>query len=772
MTPSPRPWWRSLAVAGAGAAALGAVLVDLVVPRLGGAPPDLVLFFGRFHPLAVHLPVGILILVAAAEVLTLHPALRRRIDPALGVVLPFMVVAAVGSFLLGHLLALGAGYPAGTLLLHRRLMFAVVLVASGCLVAWTWHDRRPSGLSRGLYRAALGASFGLLAVGAHFGGVMTRGETYLSKYAPGLLRSLLGGEEPRPEERPDEPPRASAEPLVYADVVAPLLEAHCVECHGPETAKGHLRVDGVDALLAGGGTGPAIVAGAGARSLIVARMTLPASDDDHMPPKGRPGPTAEEIATISFWIDRGATLELRVRDALVPDGARAVLARAAERRADGGAEARAEREPAGPAASASAEPAGSGSADEAASAVPSDKSRAADPSVDDFDDVEPVRPPPGPAPTTPTATGAGALAFEALVGPILIDRCGRCHGEAKQKGKLRLDGREAVMKGGASGPVVVAGDPAASPLVQRLKLPPDDEDHMPPKREAQPDATEIAVLEAWIQKGAGAELRASALGLAKAPPRPSAAPRPAPTAPAPAPSATSAAPSAATATPEPPPPPHPPAHLPASPPADATLLAKLPARVHLWQVVEPLLADRCASCHSGSDASGQLSVDDEPSLRAGGASGSPVVPGKPLESPLVARLLLPLYDGDHMPPGVVEQLTPGEIELIALWVEHGSAADGTIATRAMSRGAAEALLASPALPAALAASPPAPVEAAGPAPLASGRVPEAPHVQGGGCAACALGRTHGAPVTALAALGALALGWALRRARRRRRPHA
>ncbi|MBI4957003.1 MAG: hypothetical protein HY908_33620, partial [Myxococcales bacterium] len=471
MTPSPHPWWRSLAVLGAGAAALGAILVDLVVPRLGGAPPGLVLFIGRFHPLAVHLPIGILILVGVAELLTLHPALRRRIDPALGVVLPFMVAAAVGSFLLGHLLALGAGYPEGALLLHRRLMFAVVLVATGCLVVWTWHERRPSGLSRGLYRAVLGASLGLLSIGAHFGGVMTRGETYLSKYAPGFLKPLLGGEEKKPDESPSEPAAAGAEPLVYADVVAPLLEAHCVECHGPETAKGHLRVDSVEALRAGGGTGAAIVAGAGARSLIVTRMTLPASDDDHMPPKGRPGPTAEEIATVSFWIDRGATLELRVRDALVPDGARAVLERAAERRADGAGEAGGEPRPAGAASSASAAPAGSGSADEVASATPAEagKSRAADPSVDDFDDEEPAKAPPRPAATTPATPGAAERAFDALVGPILVERCAKCHGEAKQKGKLRLDSRDAVMKGGAGGPVVVAGDPAASPLVLRLK---------------------------------------------------------------------------------------------------------------------------------------------------------------------------------------------------------------------------------------------------------------------------------------------------------------
>ena len=57
-------------------------------------------------------------------------------------------------------------------------------------------------------------------------------------------------------------------------------------------------------------------------------MTLPKDSDDHMPPDDKPGLSADEIAVLTFWLDRGATAELTVRDALAPVAARPALERA------------------------------------------------------------------------------------------------------------------------------------------------------------------------------------------------------------------------------------------------------------------------------------------------------------------------------------------------------------------------------------------------------------------------------------------------------------
>jgi hypothetical protein len=84
---------------------------------------------------------------------------------------------------------------------------------------------------------------------------------------------------------------------------------------------------------------------------------------------------------------------------------------------------------------------------------------------------------------------------------ILAHNCTKCHGQHKQKGELRLDLRDAAMKGGESGQSIVAGKPEESELVRRLKLPHTDDELMPPEN-GPLDAKDIALLEKWIKAGA------------------------------------------------------------------------------------------------------------------------------------------------------------------------------------------------------------------------------------------------------------------------------
>ena len=73
------------------------------------------------------------------------------------------------------------------------------------------------------------------------------------------------------------------------------------------------------------------------------------------------------------------------------------------------------------------------------------------------------------------ALGLAALAhadtgpdFARDVEPILAAACVRCHASSIPQGQLRLDTRDGLLKGGASGPVVVAGQAEASSLYGRL----------------------------------------------------------------------------------------------------------------------------------------------------------------------------------------------------------------------------------------------------------------------------------------------------------------
>jgi hypothetical protein len=101
-------------------------------------------------------------------------------------------------------------------------------------------------------------------------------------------------------------------------------------------------------------------------------------------------------------------------------------------------------------------------------------------------------------PSPSAAQPIDAEFFERKVRPVLLANCTNCHGAEKQKGGLRLDSREALLKGGDTGPAVVEKDAAKSALVQAVKY--DGDTKMPPKGKLA-DA-DIDTLAAWVNGGA------------------------------------------------------------------------------------------------------------------------------------------------------------------------------------------------------------------------------------------------------------------------------
>src|SRR6478752_4019386 len=71
--------------------------------------------------------------------------------------------------------------------------------------------------------------------------------------------------------------------------------------------------------------------------------------------------------------------------------------------------------------------------------------------------------------------------FETSIRPILAGRCFSCHGGKKVSNGLRVDSREALIKGGESGPSVLPGDADGSLLVQAIRYSHEDI-RMPPDR--------------------------------------------------------------------------------------------------------------------------------------------------------------------------------------------------------------------------------------------------------------------------------------------------
>jgi uncharacterized membrane protein len=750
-----------------------AMLAEVTLGRASGAP-DFALFFGRFHPLVVHLPIGFFLLVAMGEAATFVPALRDRVEPALGLLLPVSAVAALGAFLMGQLLALEGGFPAGALGWHRRLTLCAIIGMSAC---WVLYDRQRAkgGQGRWAYRGVMGAALGLLSLGAHFGGTMTRGESYLSKYAPGPLKPLLGAPEVKkePAKGPEQPAAPVADPLVYQDVLQPILKQHCVECHGAEKQKGKLRLDSLAELMKGGENGAAVVAGAPKKSPLLARMLLPANDDDHMPPEGKPGPKPEELQLIEFWIDRGASPTLKVRDALAPAASRSLL----EHALGGAPPSDSVPVSAGTSAAAAGATTPSDSATPSASApaaaAPANAAApsAHTPSTSSGATAEPAAVTAPPAAAEPATAAAVAPSSGATSGPgFLSAHCVKCHGPQKQKGKLRVDSLAALLQGGTNGAALVPGSPDKSSILKRVRLALADEEHMPPAKEPQPTSAEVAALAAWIRAGAGGGAAQPASGAIAAKSSPTgvgsssgtatagAGATPASTSGAVAavganvgsdsaaapvsgatPTATSASPAAAASASTP--------SAPVSGPPDAALLQSLPAEVSLFSdAVQPLFREKCGKCHIKDKPAGGLGVDQHAQLLEGGYSGAGIVPKNRSASAVMQRLVLPPDDGDHMPPDGEPALSADEIELVGSWIDQGAPAKGLTETAKLTAGAARALSARG-------------IKGTGPQPLPA---------QAGGCAACSV---PGAPQSKWVELQAIALmaGAALLSTRRRNR---
>ncbi len=209
--------------------------------------------------------------------------------------------------------------------------------------------------------------------------------------------------------------------------------------------------------------------------------------------------------------------------------------------------------------------------------------------------------------------------FQSEIAPILKQSCVQCHGASMAMGKLRLDSEAAILRGGASGPVIVRGKSSDSLLVKRI-LGLTDGPRMPMAGDPlSPD--KVTQIRAWIDAGVFTASESSA-----------------PPAAAPAGKNTEPSPVFATG-------------------------------------VRPILAARCYTCHGPDVQQNGLRLDSLAAVLKGSESGKVIVPGHSDQSRLVRRLMA--EERPQMPYGG-PPLSSDQIAIIRRWIDAGAPGpDGT-----------------------------------------------------------------------------------------------
>ena len=320
-SPAQKPWKLTIF----GALGIIALLLLPVIPFFKDADsmPDLAKWMGQFHPVLLHLPIGIFILVLLQEISSCIRGTCRN-ETGVGLPLALGVWSSIGAVLAGYMLWFkgdGAYGDIGERHLWGGTIFAAAVILVAILKKWTV----VSGWKPAAYKVPLLLSVGIMFFTSHDGGTMTHGKGFLWKDAPGWIQSLVGVEKKDPNGGGDDP--VAAEPEIYANVIQPIFDNKCVQCHKEEKQKGKFRMDTYELLEKGGKEGAGFVAGDVKGSSIIVRMELPMDDEEHMPPEGKTDITDDELAVIRWWIETGAKPDQKVSEAEMPAEIKAIVSK-------------------------------------------------------------------------------------------------------------------------------------------------------------------------------------------------------------------------------------------------------------------------------------------------------------------------------------------------------------------------------------------------------------------------------------------------------------
>ncbi len=283
---------------------------------------DFTLFLGRFHPTFLHLPIGFLLIAFGMEIFSrFHKYAHLRYSVSF--VLFFGTVSAIIAALMGYFLAKEGGYNEDLLLIHKWLGIGTAVMSAFLLfLRWRMNNRPELIFSKSYISLWLMLILTLTFAG-HYGGSLTHGENYLTEHLPSPLKQMAGISQTVKKDR--KKPENINEAVVFEDVILPILEKKCQQCHNDEKTKGGLKMLNAETLMKGGEHGEVFKAGNAKESELFIVVNLPRQDDHAMPPDGKEPLTEDEIKLMGWWIDQGADFKKKVMEHTVSEEIAKVL---------------------------------------------------------------------------------------------------------------------------------------------------------------------------------------------------------------------------------------------------------------------------------------------------------------------------------------------------------------------------------------------------------------------------------------------------------------
>lgn len=258
--------------------------------------------FGNMHPLMLHFPIVLMLI----SFLTIWMPNKYQDEPFFDWIRFTAAFSAVITALMGLFLSLQTNADGNTLTWHK--WGGILLSLISFIFYHTYHYFASYHL-KGKTFTIIGTL--MLIITSDFGGNLTHGENFI--FAPLMQKQ--------------QKQVSFDDALVFNDVVKPIFESKCINCHGMNNQKGGLNLDDSSSIARGGKAGKLYTAGDPANSLILKRFHLPTDDKKHMPPISKPQLNDEEIKLITAWIKSGAAYNVKVANLPANDSFRILAAK-------------------------------------------------------------------------------------------------------------------------------------------------------------------------------------------------------------------------------------------------------------------------------------------------------------------------------------------------------------------------------------------------------------------------------------------------------------